>query len=415
MQIRDRIVELRRVPASELRPNPKNWRTHPKAQQEALRGILAEVGYADALLARETDEGLQIIDGHLRAEVTPNQEVPVLVLDVTEEEADKLLATIDPLAALAGKDENLLRDLLDGIETDNEALRRMFDDLVPPEAGTGLTDPDDVPEPPEEPVTRPGDLWLLGEHRLLCGDATNPDNVRSLMDGQKAALFQTDPPYLVDYTGADRPNDSGKDWSDRYHEVEIKDAEGFFTAVFSNALGITTPNAAWYCWHAHKRAALIERIWVELGVLNHQQIVWVKPSAMHTYSMWPWRHEPCLMGWQKGHKPSHDGDNSHRFTTVWEVDWEGKARIVGNQHPTQKPVALFERPMLKHTARRDICFEPFSGSGSQLIAAERLQRRCYALEIEPRFCDVPVRRWEEFTGKKATRHSVARRASIGGP
>ena len=122
MHVRDRIVELRRVPANELRPNPKNWRTHPKAQQEALRGILAEVGYADALLARETDEGLQIIDGHLRAEVTPNQEVPVLVLDVTEEEADKLLATIDPLAALAGKDESLLRDLLDDIETDNEAF-----------------------------------------------------------------------------------------------------------------------------------------------------------------------------------------------------------------------------------------------------------------------------------------------------
>ncbi len=223
------------------------------------------------------------------------------------------------------------------------------------------------------------------------------------MDGNLAALFQTDPPYLVDYTGADRPNDSGKDWSDRYHEIEIKDAGGFFAAVFRNAIKVTQPDAAWYCWHAHKRAALIEKTWAELDVLNHQQIVWVKPVAMHTYSMWPWRHEPCLMGWRKGNKPAHDGDNTHRCTTVWEIDWEGKARIVGNEHPTQKPVELFERPMRKHTKPGAICFEPFSGSGSQIIAAERMERRCFALEIEPRFCDVAVQRWEEFAGKKASR------------
>ncbi len=152
LKIRDRIVELRRVPARDLIPNPKNWRTHPKAQQEAMQGILAEIGYADALLARETDAGLQVIDGHLRAEITPDQEVPVLVLDLNEEEADKLLASLDPLAAMAGKDDNLLRDLLSGIETDSDALRSMFDDLVAPDPTTGLTDPDDVPELPDEPV-----------------------------------------------------------------------------------------------------------------------------------------------------------------------------------------------------------------------------------------------------------------------
>jgi DNA modification methylase len=138
-----------------------------------------------------------------------------------------------------------------------------------------------------------------------------------------------------------------------------------------------------------------------VGVLNHQQIVWVKPCALHGFSFWPYRHEPCLMGWRKGHKPDHDGDNTHALTTVWEIDWEGKARIIGNEHPTQKPVALFERPIQKHTRPGAICYEPFCGSGSQLIAAERLERKCYALEIEPRFCDVAVRRWEAFTGRKA--------------
>ena len=122
----------------------------------------------------------------------------------------------------------------------------------------------------------------------------------------------------------------------------------------------------------------------------------MKPTALHGFSFWPYRHEPCLMGWRKGHKPPHDGDNSHAFTTVWEVDWEGKARVVGNEHPTQKPVELFARPMRKHTQPGDICFEPFAGSGSQIIAAEKTGRRCYALEIEPVFVDVCRRRWAEF-------------------
>jgi hypothetical protein len=158
------------------------------------------------------------------------------------------------------------------------------------------------------------------------------------MGDRKAALFVTDPPYLVDYTGADRPGDSGKDWSASYREVDIRDAEAFLLAAFSNGAAVCRPDAAWYCWHAHKRAALVEAIWARLGVLNHQQIVWVKPNAVHTYSFWPWRHEPCLMGWKQGHKPSHDRDNSHAFTSVWECDWEGR---VG---PSTMPIPPKSRP-----------------------------------------------------------------------
>ena len=139
MKIRDRIKELRRVPTGELQPNPKNWRTHPAAQQDALRGVLAEIGYADALIARETPEGLVLIDGHLRAETTPDVEVPVLVLDVTEEEADKLLLTLDPLAALAETDREALKSLLAAVETDSEAVRNLFVRLA--EEG-GITPPD---------------------------------------------------------------------------------------------------------------------------------------------------------------------------------------------------------------------------------------------------------------------------------
>ncbi len=398
--IRDRVVELRRVPVRELLPNPRNWRRHPPAQQAALRGALDEIGYADALLVRETDAGLELIDGHLRAETTPDAVVPVLVLDVDETEADKLLATLDPLSALAETDRDALDKLLEGVETDSDALRSLLDDLGKRNGNDWASREDSVPDLSGEPTTKPGDLWILGPHRLLCGDATNADDVKSVMDGKRAALFHTDPPYLVDYVGSDRPS-HGKDWSDVYREVDIDDAERFFRGVFAAAIDVLEPDAAWYCWHAHKRAALIESVWAELGVLNHQQIIWVKPSILHGYAYYPWQHEPCLMGWRKGHKPKHDGKNTADATSVWQLDWEGKARVVGNDHPTQKPLELFAIPMRKHTKRGDVCYEPFSGSGSQIIAAEREGRRCFSIEIEPYFVDVAVRRWEELTGGSA--------------
>lgn len=171
MNIRDRIKELRRVKAGELRPNPKNWRKHPQAQQDALRGVLAEVGYVDALLAREKQDGaLELLDGHLRAETTPDTEVPVLIVDLSDEEADKVLATFDPLSAMAEADSAALDSLLREVSTSSEAVAKMLADLAK-DAGCEWAKQtvveDEVPEPPVDPVTKPGDLWLLGEHRLL--------------------------------------------------------------------------------------------------------------------------------------------------------------------------------------------------------------------------------------------------------
>ncbi len=158
MQIDDRIRDFRRVPARELRPHPKNWRTHPAAQRDALRGVLAEIGYADALLARELDDGsLQLIDGHLRAETTPDAEVPVLVLDVTEAEAEKLLAVHDPLAAMAARDDERLAELLEGIETDNEALARLLSSLAAGEAPP-LEEPS---EPPDAADLQIAESWQV--------------------------------------------------------------------------------------------------------------------------------------------------------------------------------------------------------------------------------------------------------------
>lgn len=276
---------------------------------------------------------------------------------------------------------------------------------------------DEAPAPLPDAVTRRGDLWLLGEHRLLCGDSTDAGDVGRVMDGQKAALVATDPPYLVDYTGV-RVGDRGKDWSKQYREVDVADAQVFFRGLFARVLEVLAERAPLYCWHAHRRCGLIQRIWEELGIIDHQQVVWVKPCPLLGTSLYHFQHEPCMVGWRKGKAPRHDGRHdvssvwvvpwdprtsvvSEEGADVWIIDWEGKKRPVGNEHPTQKPVEIFARPMRKHTAAGDVCFEPFSGSGSQLVAAQQTGRRCFAIELEPTFVDVGVRRWQRLTGHAA--------------
>ncbi len=202
--IRDRIVELRRVRAGELRPNPRNWRRHPKRQREALRALLSEVGFADAILARELeDDSLEIVDGHLRQSMDPQAIVPVLILDVDQDEADKLLATLDPLAAMAIADPEPLRALLESVETSSEDVRHLLAGLATAadvHARLGLVDPDEIPEP-SEPRAKPGDVFALGEHRLACGDARDPALLGRLMGKERAQLLLTDPPYGVGYSG----------------------------------------------------------------------------------------------------------------------------------------------------------------------------------------------------------------------
>ena len=183
---------------------------------------------------------------------------------------------------------------------------------------------------------------------------------------------------------------------------------------------------ALYLWHACRRRRDIEDVCRELNILIHQQIIWVKPCVILTYSFYSWRHEPCLLMGLKGQRPEYkpknksigtvwtadylrtgDPSTPEYYTDVWELDWEGKKRNSGLDHPTVKPTEVFAIPMRVHTTPGDICYEPFSGSGSQIIAGERLNRRVFAMELEPVFCDVAVRRWEEFSGKKAIREERA--------
>jgi DNA modification methylase len=411
--IRDRIVEFRRIPASQLLANPRNWRRHPARQKAALRGVLEEVGYADALLARHTPDGLMLIDGHLRAETTPDQVVPVLILDVNEDEANKLLATLDPLTGMAETDKLALKDLAALIHTDSEEIRDLLNNL----SGLAGESPQDaIPALPVTPVARVGQIWRLGKHRLLCGDSTNPADVQRLMGDERAMLFATDPPYAVSYSGGSHPAtranrgkaNRNKDWSGQYREAApsadaIDQTDGgrdFYLRFIRTAIEhAIEPNAAWYTWHASKRQAMLESVWEELGAFVHQQIIWFKSRPVLTYSVFMWAHEPCLFGWMKSAKPMVERKKEGGYpSTVWEVP---NAEVESNEHPTSKPNRLFAIPMELHTHVGDLCYEPFSGSGSQLIAAEQLGRRCYAIELEPRFVDVAIERWEKLTGQKA--------------
>lgn len=401
------------VPIDQLYCSPTNPRRNEAAVPQ-VEASLRRFGWQQPIVARRSGE---VVAGNTRLKAAQKigmVEVPVWWFDGDDLDAVAFAVADNRTHEYAEWDEPALarlleqlreEDSLDGVGYSEDDLDDLVARLREEEDIDKDLDDEGPGEPPEIAVVQPGDLWILGEHRLLCGDSTDLTDVQRVMDGELAALVATDPPYCIDYTG-ERPDDSGKDWTDSYREIDIKDPEAFFTATFENVLAVLAPKAAIYCWHAHKRSGDLQRIWRGLGILDHQQIIWVKPTPVFGRVFWHFRHEPCVMGWRKGDKPEHDGIHDH--DSVWEIDWDGKARIVGNEHPTEKPVELFARPIKKHTKPGDVVFEPFSGSGTQLIAAERTGRRCRAIEIEPRFADVAIRRWEAATGEQATLGSDGR-------
>ena len=279
--------------------------------------------------------------------------------------------------------------------------------LLEPRAGK--TDPDLVPEPSAEPVTQPDDLYLLGKHRLLCGDATNVDDVNRLMDGKRATLMATDPPYLVDYSGGAHPASAGnkgaagkdKTWDtyvDHAHSVE------FYVKFLQCALdhALTTDAAIYECF-AIMRSTLIWEAWEKVGLRAHQVVIWKKTRAVLTYSHFMWDYEPIMYGWREGHMPKAKPPADAR--AVWEI--ESKIEDApGSVHPTMKPVELIRRPISYHTKPGGLIYEPFAGSGTALIAAEQTGRICCALEQSPQYVDVAVARWQAFTGKQAERHGA---------
>ncbi len=422
--------EVLEVKLVDLKPSEYNPREISEEALSGLRHSLEKFGLVDLLVVNKRN--MRIISGHQRYKILKADGIETataIMVDLDEISEKAMNVTLNSqeitgywTSAITPLLEQLRNEMADDyVSLRMKELREQLSQFEPENMGDGKTLPDDIPDPPETPITKQGDLWILGDHRLLCGDSTNEDDVARLMDGHQASLFATDPPYCVDYTGKDRPN-GGKDWSNVYHETEIKDAVGFIRSFYNVGLKYIKPNTALYLWHASKRKAEIQQVCDELDILVHQQIIWVKPCTILTYSFYSWRHEPCLLMWVRGKKPpykpkdksigtvwrvdylkSGDPMSPEYYTDVWELDWEGKKRNTGIEHPTVKPTEVFAIPMRVHTTPGDICYEPFCGSGSQIIAGERINRRVFGMELEPVFCDVIIRRWEDFTGKKAVR------------
>ncbi len=400
-------LEVVWVPIASLYANPAN----PRINDPAVPHVAASIrrfGWRQPIVAKRSGE---VIAGNTRLKAAHElklAEVPVVWFEGTDLDATAYAIADNRTHEYSSWDEPALAKLLETLRVEEslEGVGYSSDDIdALLESLAGDVDPreldDPGPEaPPEQPVSRVGDLWILGDHKLLCGDSTRAADVERILGGERATLLSTDPPYCVNYTGNDRPihdgKPSGKDWSAVYREVDIKDLGAFLDGMFSACLPFIEPSAAVYLWHAHVQQPTIAAAFERHELLLHQVIVWVKPTATFGHCYYRWRHEPCAFGWRRGHRPEH---GHGALETVWEIDWEGKQRIVGNEHPTQKPVRLFEIPMEQHTKAGAIVLEPFSGSGSQLIAAEKLNRRCRAIEIAPAFVDVAVRRFEQATGK----------------
>jgi DNA modification methylase len=402
------VIEL---PLGQIIPYARNPRRNEKAVASVAASI-AEFGWRQPIVV---DEQMVVLAGHTRLEAARQlglETAPVHVATgLTEAQARAYRLMDNRSSENAAWDEALL-----GLEL-GDLLEAAFDlemtgfsdgelDRLLAEAVAGMDDaaggsvpPVTIPEPPRNPASRTGDLWILGDHRLLCGDSTSHDDVRRLMNGERAVLFATDPPYLVDYDGSNHPT-RNKDWSASYgttwddssQGAELYD--GFIAAAVAEAIA---EDAAWYCWHASRRQAMLEACWEKAGAFVHQQIIWVKDRGVLTRSHYLWKHEPCFMGWRRPNRPPKVAEQT--LPSTWEMP--SFAKDERPDHPTPKPLDTFGIPMRQHVARGGLCYEPFSGSGSQIMAGEANARRVFAMEISPAYVDVAVERWQAETGREA--------------
>jgi DNA modification methylase len=402
--MRDRVKGLVRVRAGDLAAHPANWRKHPKAQRAALRDVLEEIGYAAALIARRDGDGsLTLIDGHLRADLDPEQMVPVLVLDVSEAEAEKLLASMDPLSGLARADPEALIDLLDRVSTGSDALADLLEQLrrsAESDLKALLRDPEDIPAS-SKPRTKPGDLFRLGEHRLLCGDARARADMRRLMAREKADLLVTDPPFGVQIIGRTKR-------ALRISGDAPEGLEELLVRSFARVGEVLREGAPLYVFHpAGELSVVFAQAFLHQGWELRHTLVWKKDRFVLGHGDYHYAHEPILYGYAASTKRRGRGAGGfyggNSQSSVIEVARPAASR----DHPTSKPVELLARLISNSSRKHQVVLDPFVGSGTTLIACEQLGRRARAIEIDPGYCDVIIARFESLTGQRARREKAS--------
>ena len=380
-----------KVNIEKLVPYARNARTHSKEQVLQLRSSLREFGFINPIIV---DKDFTIIAGHGRVLAAKEEgitEVPcVFVEHLTEAQKRAYIIADNRLALNAGWDAEMLSVELSELQGadfdlsllgfDNGELNKLMG------SAEDVKDDDfDVEDELQKPaITKPGDLWLLGNHRLVCGDSTMAETFELLMDGKKANLVVTDPPYNVNYESS-----AGKIKNDN---MENEAFYTFLLSAFTNTEAAMAQDASIYVFHADTEGLSFRKAFSDAGFYLSGTCIWKKQSLVLGRSPYQWRHEPILFGWKK--KGKHNWYSDRKQTTIWEFDKPGK----NADHPTMKPVPLIAYPVLNSSLRNCIVLDPFGGSGSTLIACEQTDRICYTIELDEKFCDVIVKRAIEQIG-----------------
>jgi site-specific DNA-methyltransferase (adenine-specific) len=382
---------------SALVPYARNSRTHSPEQVDQIAASIKEWGFTTPILV-DTDG--QIIAGHgrlLAAQKLGLDEVPTMTAEGWTDAQKKAYVIADNKLALnAGWDNAMLavemQELGDmGFDLDLTGFGKDEIGALFPNETTGLTDEDAVPEVPAVPVTVDGDVWLLGRHRLMCGDSTSIQHMELLCHGQLVDMWLTDPPYNVAYEGGTKEKLTIKNDSmgnDAFRQ--------FLRDAYSAADAVMKKGAVFYIWHADSEGYNFRGAAADIGWAVRQCLIWKKSSLVMGRQDYHWQHEPCLYGWKEG--ASHLWASDRKQTTILEFSKPSRNK----EHPTMKPVELFEYQMLNNTKGSDLVLDSFAGSGTTAIACEKHGRDARLMELDPKYCDVIVKRWQEFTGQEAT-------------
>ena len=383
-----------------LIPYARNSRTHSEAQISQIAASIREWGWTTPVLI---DEAEMIIAGHgrvLAARKLGLKEIPVMVATGWTEAQKKAYVLADNQLALnAGWDMDLLKvemQELEGLDFDLDLIgfdEKMLAGLLN-DPTEGETDPDDTPEPPVEPVSVLGDVWILGKHRIICGSSTDAHTVKTLLNGVKPHLMVTDPPYGVEYDANwrnDAERGNGKKIGGRAVGKVLNDDQADWREAWA-----LFPGDVAYVWHAGLFAGIVSDSLTATGFKLRSQIIWAKSNFAIGRGDYHWHHEPCWYAVREKATGQWAGDRKQ--TTLWKIDKPQKSET---GHSTQKPIECMKRPIENNSSPGQAVYEPFSGSGTTIIACEMTGRSCHAIELNPAYVDVAVTRWEAFTGQKA--------------
>jgi DNA modification methylase len=390
-------LQVQQWSVEKLLPYARNARTHTDEQVAQVAASIIEFGWTNPILIGP--DGV-IIAGHARlaaARKLKMTEVPVIVLDhLTPTQRRALVLADNRLALSAGWDEEMLRVELESLQEEGFDLDIVgftedeIEELLrePDEAREGLTDDDAVPEEPERAVTMPGDVWVLGEHRLLCGDATQMGDLEKVLAGGLADMVFTDPPYNVDYQGktAKKLKIGNDSLGGHFYD--------FLRESCANVLAVTK-GAVYMCMSSSELHTLY-RAFTDAGGHWSTFVIWAKHHFTLGRSDYQRQYEPILYGWRNG--TDHFWCGARDQGDIWFI----KRPMANLEHPTMKPVELVERALRNSSKSRDTILDPFGGSGTTLIACEKAGRQARLIELEPRYCDVAVTRWQEWSGQTAT-------------